>query len=177
MRVTPFSCGTALVLLVAYPVAELVALVEMTVRHGPAFTLLWVLAAAAAGFVVLRLEGQDVAAFNAVRVALRRGEPPEVPLFATLLRTAGAVLLIIPGPLSDAIGVLLVFRPIARFIARRFASGPGSLAPSGPPGPGAGPRPPTIEGEVIGRRYVDEAAAAGNGAGGGGGLQAPPEKG
>lgn len=178
MRAAPITCGVATLLFAAYPVAELIALVEMTRRRGPGFTLLWVLAAAAAGFILLRLEGAGVRMYDTLRVAMRRGEPPEVPILATVLRTAGAIFLILPGPVSDAFGVVLVCPPIARLLARIIA-GPFAGPPPGAAPPGFGPRSPAIEGDVIGRRFVDEPGARNGGAAGrgDGDLPGPPEKG
>ena len=81
-----------------------------------------------------------------VRQRLDRGEVPGRELIDGLLVLSGGVLLIVPGFVTDAFGLLLLFPPtrvLARhFLQRRFAvqtyGGPPSRRPPGNPPSGTG---------------------------------------
>lgn len=107
-----------------------------------------------AGILVLRVQG--VMTLVRVRDALRRGEAPEVELFDGACLLVAGILLMIPGFLTDIIGLLLLLPPV-RNLLRRFIwsriSGQSRThvwvdgRARGPGGPGD--RPPNRPGPVI----------------------------
>jgi len=103
-------------LLVVAAVAEVVVFV-LVVRWigGPAAVLL-ALATSVLGMVLLRREG--IRAWRRFRSALEAGEPPGVRVADGLVGLVGALMLALPGFLSDALGLLLVLPP-SRGLARR----------------------------------------------------------
>jgi len=95
-----------IVLLLAYPILELALLIEVGSRIGTAATLGIVIGTAVAGVAILRYYG--LTAVWRVRNAWRRGEPPAEGLIDGLMAFAGAILLIAPGLITDAAGLVLV---------------------------------------------------------------------
>jgi UPF0716 protein FxsA len=163
-------------LLVGAAVAEVVVFV-LVVRWigGPAAVLL-ALATSVLGTVLLRREG--IRAWRRFRSAVEAGEPPGVRVADGLVGLVGALMLALPGFVSDALGLLLVLPPsrglarraVQRVAETRMTSGmagdvfgprrvrvrrgpPHGADPTVPsqPGPTAGPdKPPQpIEGEVV----------------------------
>ncbi|WP_298217716.1 FxsA family protein [Halothiobacillus sp.] len=92
-------------LIALLPVIEIVLLIGMGALFGFWFTLAWIIATAAVGVYLLRR----------MRGAFQIGSPldpvaeslPQDPMgtFATWI---GAILLILPGPLTDLLGLVLV---------------------------------------------------------------------
>jgi len=113
--------GVALLLL---PVVELVVAVQVGQLIGTGWTVLLVLAGCALGVVVLRRVG-----LAAVRLLGDRGQwsgprpagPVGAGAGAALLGLAG-VLLLIPGLLTDAVGLVLLLPPVRAVLGRRLTS-------------------------------------------------------
>jgi UPF0716 protein FxsA len=126
-----------------YPLAELVLLLVVASRLGALATLALLLLGGIAGLGLLR--GQQLS----VLARLRRGLPSAGPFLPELLdgalRAAAAVLLIVPGFISDGLALILLVPAVRRRLAQRLA------ARRGPEGP------IVIEGEF---RRLDEAAIA-----------------
>jgi UPF0716 protein FxsA len=109
-------------LFLAMPLIEIGLFVEIGGRIGLWATLLWVLAAAFLGVMLLRriaLKGavtlrRDLAAFG----------NPVGPVAHQSMLAVAAMLLILPGFLSDAVGLLLLLRPVRTaligLVARRL---------------------------------------------------------
>ncbi len=151
------------VLLLVVPLLEIVVIIAVGQAIGgwPTFGLL--LAESAFGAWLVRREGGR--AWQSLQEALTTGRMPSRQLADAALVLVGGVLLLAPGFLTDIVGFFLVIpftRPIARglleaVVARRLLSGVYSTAassgfPSGAPGGGSTPRPPSdevIEGEVL----------------------------
>ncbi|HEY0721543.1 MAG TPA: FxsA family protein [Gammaproteobacteria bacterium] len=136
----PFRIPLFLILL--FPIAEIFAFVEIGGLIGGWQTVLWVILAAMAGGMLLRLHG--IATMRRVQSAMMRGELPARAMFDGALLFFAAILLIIPGFISDAIALLLLLPPtrwlLLRMMMRRVMPFP----------PGHEPnfrRPDTIEGE------------------------------
>jgi UPF0716 protein FxsA len=142
----------------AYVVVE-VALFVLGVRWlGGGAVFVWVLATAVLGAVLVRREG--VRAIETVRVAMRERRAPERTVPDRGMVATGGLLLILPGLLTDVIGLVLVI-PVTRPIARRLLAilGPAlagrvgrapvvrsqSTLPTQPPGP-------VVRGEVLDSR-------------------------
>ena len=159
--------GRLLVLFLVVPVAETLLLVTVGERLGFGPTLGLVVLSALLGSVLARREG--VAAWRRVQERLARGGMPGPELVDGLIVLVSATLLVTPGFLTDAAGLLGLFPPtralarrrLVRAFERRVASGAIRVStpfggPSGGPfagpfgrPPGRPPEPPVEDAEVI----------------------------
>ncbi|MEV4257993.1 FxsA family protein, partial [Spirillospora sp. NPDC049652] len=130
------------------PVLEIVLIVQVGQAIGGWPTAGLLAAGLLLGGWIVRREGR-----RALNAALSRGELPERELADAALIMAGGVLLMIPGFLTDVLGLLLVL-PVTRPLLRRLLGGvasrrlaavqaragfpPGMTGPGGfgAPGPG-----------------------------------------
>ncbi|QIM20846.1 FxsA family protein [Phycicoccus sp. HDW14] len=138
------------VVLVLVPLVEVatIVLVGRTIGGWP--TVLLLLLTSVLGAWVIRKEGAR--AWGALREALRSGRMPARELADGVLVLVGGVLLLVPGFVTDVLGLLVILpwtRPIARIwleavVARRlfgaFGGGPGR--------PGDGP-PDVVQGQIV----------------------------
>jgi UPF0716 protein FxsA len=109
--------GIALRLLViALPLMEIAAFVLVGQAIGVGATLLLVLAAAVAGALLVKSRG--LALLARFRDMARRGEWPGAEPFDDFLLILAGLLLILPGFVSDAVAVALLFGPLRRAIHR-----------------------------------------------------------
>lgn len=116
-------------LLLALPFVELAALIYLGAAIGPGRTLLLVVLSALLGIVLLRRQGLRFV--REVERAVQAGRQPHREVFKTACTAIGAVGLIIPGPISDFLGLLLILPPVQGLVYRRLASGPARPAPEG----------------------------------------------
>lgn len=105
--------------LVGLPLLELYLLLRVGGRIGVLATLLLLIAAAIAGTTLVRRAG--LAGVHRVRAALAGGELPARPLLeATLMLIAGG-LLVLPGFLSDILGLCLLLPALRRSLVEHFS--------------------------------------------------------
>lgn len=115
--------------ILALPLVEIALFVTLGARLGLWLTLAWVLLTAAGGLSILRqLTESGLSMRREAFVEGFRGrmaEDPLSPLVDQALVAVAAVLLILPGFLTDALGVLLLVPPLRRAViglmARRMA--------------------------------------------------------
>ncbi len=110
----------SLVLLVLWPVAELVVFIKVAEAIGLLDAFLLLIAAVPLGIWALRSQSRSAWRRLSTAVAERRTPTKEV-LDGTLVLIGGC-LLIVPGFITDALGVLLLFPPtrgLTRWIALR----------------------------------------------------------
>lgn len=74
------------------------------------------------GFLLIRSISRN--AIRTLQTGMMQGGAPRVDLLAGSLRAAGAVLLILPGFLTDVLGVLMLLPGLGHVISRRFGSRP-----------------------------------------------------
>ncbi|HSW09291.1 MAG TPA: FxsA family protein [Bacillota bacterium] len=98
------------------PLAEIALLIEVGRRIGLPATLALVLLTAAAGAVLARRQG--LAVVRSIGDDLSRGELPAVGLMDGALILIGGILLVTPGFLTDAAGLLLLVPAVRRWIRR-----------------------------------------------------------
>ncbi|HEY0290221.1 MAG TPA: FxsA family protein [Pseudomonas sp.] len=151
-----------LFLLLLFPVLELFVLVKVGMSIGFLATFLLVVAGSMLGVFVIRVAGFATA--MRAREALSRGELPAQQMMDGLMMTVGGGLLLLPGFISDVLGLICLL-PFTRNILaakvrqraedqamrqRAFADDPFAQGSSqhgaGRPG---GRKPEVIEGEVI----------------------------
>jgi UPF0716 protein FxsA len=142
------------VLLVAVPIAELWVIIEVAGRIGLPATLALLIVVSAVGAWLLKKQG--VATWRRLQDSLRRGEMPTRAATDGALILLGGALMLTPGFLSDAVGLLLVLPPsraavksgarrlLGRWAARRFGAPAGVYVRRRPraPGPDAAGRSP-----------------------------------
>lgn len=90
--------------LLSLPILEIYVLIKLGGLLGFLPTLLLLFAAASAGAYLLRT--QSWSAWQNVQASLARGELPAAELMDGMLIMAGAILLVLPGFLSDLAGLL-----------------------------------------------------------------------
>jgi UPF0716 protein FxsA len=160
--------------LVLLPVAEIAVLIAVGHAIGVLWTILLLLASSVAGGWLLRREGPR--AWRAFRSELAAGRPPGNAATDGLLVLIGGILMVLPGFITDIVGLLMVIPPTRRLFrgaalrvaGRRMSSqarvnlfgprrvrvryGPAQRNPAPPPPPET-PQPGTpstaIEGEIV----------------------------
>ncbi len=128
----------------ALPVLELFVLYRLSGRIGFLETLLLVLFVGFAGASLAKREGLRV--FVRWQEAVAEGRTPDESLLSSFLLLVAAGLLVLPGLVSDVLGLLLLLPPFRRLIGnivrRRFERGIRAgeihvVGPSGRPAPRA----------------------------------------
>jgi UPF0716 protein FxsA len=94
------------VLLVLWPLAELFVIVEISQAIGFIWVLLLLILSWPVGWRLIRYEGR--LALRRLRDALIAGQAPTDAVLDSALVLVGAVLLLVPGFITDTIGVLLL---------------------------------------------------------------------
>lgn len=107
------------VLLVLWPLAELFVIVKVSEAIGFLWMLLLLIVSWPVGSRIIRHEGR--AALRRLRAALASGRTPTQEVLDGALVLVGGLLLLVPGFITDAVGLLLLLRP-TRALARRAAA-------------------------------------------------------
>lgn len=102
------------------PLAEIAGFVIVGREIGLAMTLLLVLLSATAGVVLLRVQG--FAVIRRVQEATRTGSDPGREVLGGALMFVAALLLMVPGFISDIFGLLLFVPPVRQAIASYLRS-------------------------------------------------------
>jgi UPF0716 protein FxsA len=155
-----------LLLLLLFPVLELFVLVKVGMSIGFLPTFLLVVAGSMLGIFVVRVAGFATA--MRARESLARGELPAQQMMDGLMMTVGGGLLVLPGFISDVLGLICLMpftrrllvskvRQRAEASASRQRAFADDLRSAGSMHPGAGRpgarQPEVIEGEVIEGEY------------------------
>lgn len=109
-----------LLIFLALPFVEIVGFVVIGGQIGLLATLAWTFASILIGIALVRREGFAVL-LKADEVSRRRQNAAPEIIEGALVALAG-VLLIVPGFVSDAAGLLLFLRPVRTRIAARLAA-------------------------------------------------------
>ncbi len=133
-----------LLLLIGLPLAEISVFIEVGGQIGAGLTIILTVATAVAGIALARLQGFAVMA--RMQDSMARGQPPVAELVHGFFLFLGGVFLLIPGFLTDGVGILLLLPPVRIILGR---AGLRRFAPAKPhPGaPGAAQGNVEIEGE------------------------------
>lgn len=99
------------------PTLETWLLIEVGSRLGAATTTLTLVLAGLIGAWLGKRAGGTV--LRELVEGLRRGEAPAEKIVEGVLALVGGVLLVTPGYLSDAVGLLLLWQPTRRWLAPR----------------------------------------------------------
>lgn len=145
-----------LLILLAFAVVELAVLLAVGNAIGVLATIGLLILASLVGVVLLRREGiRTVIAFNE---ALRTRQPPHRELLDGMLIATAGVFIVLPGFVSDVLGLLLLLPPTRALIRRRLlrTAAPSTVVPHAAGSFGAGT---VIDGEVIEGEVVDKPSA------------------
>jgi UPF0716 protein FxsA len=105
----------ALLLLILWPVAELFVAIKVADAIGVLATVILLLVGWPVGMWLAKTEGR--AAWQRLSAAVAAGRPPGREVIDGALVLVGGTLLIVPGFITDALGLLLLLAP-TRSVAR-----------------------------------------------------------
>jgi UPF0716 protein FxsA len=114
----------ALLLLILWPIAELVVAIKVAEAIGVLLTVLLLIIGVPIGIWLTRAEGR--AAWRRLRTALAEGRPPGHEAIDGALVLLGGIMLIVPGFISDALGLCMLLAPtraLARGVVARNVRG------------------------------------------------------
>jgi UPF0716 protein FxsA len=112
--------NSLLFFIIGVPIIEIYLFIEIGSKIGAVLTILLILSTAFIGIIYVRYEG-----FNTLRSAMGQLIKNEIPLFEIVSGAAlviGAFLLLLPGFLTDAIGILLIFPITRKMIFKKVSS-------------------------------------------------------
>ena len=106
--------NSILLLIILIPVIEIYLLIKIGSEIGAISTILLIFTTAIMGIYYAKYEGLNTlkSGFN----QLRKNEPPTFEMLSGAAIAFAAILLIIPGFVTDIFGFLLIFPPSRRFI-------------------------------------------------------------
>jgi UPF0716 protein FxsA len=146
-------------LFLGFVIVEMALLITLGRALGPVPTILLVLGGGILGAWLARWQGLRAAV--RVRTQMARGVLPTTEMTDGLLIAVAAVLLIIPGVLTDVLGVLLLFPPTRSLLRRAVVGQFTRRSPLGRyahtsrrPAPQGGDQ--IIDARVIETRVIDE---------------------
>ena len=102
------------------PFLEIAGFVWLGSKLGVALTLLFVIGSMAAGLLLLRYTGLQAVA--RLRAALAEGKEPGHSLIDSACFAVAAILLIIPGFVSDVLAIILMLPVTRHWLLRRTAA-------------------------------------------------------
>ncbi|GIX48137.1 MAG: hypothetical protein KatS3mg131_2348 [Candidatus Tectimicrobiota bacterium] len=114
--------GKLLFLFLAVPLVEIALFIEIGARIGTLTTLLIIFCTAILGAMLARHEGLKT--WWRIQERLRSGQLPDEELLDGLLILLAGALLLTPGFLTDAVGLLLLYQgsrqPLKRWLQARL---------------------------------------------------------
>jgi UPF0716 protein FxsA len=114
----------ALILLFLWPVAELFVIIQVAEAIGVLLTLALLIAGWPIGRWAIRAQGRT--AWRRMAIAVNAGRVPAREVLDGTLMVIGGLLLMIPGFISDAVGIVLLLpagrAPFRWLLARNFGS-------------------------------------------------------
>lgn len=139
------------VALVVVPLLEIYVLIQVGQVIGPWWTILLLVVDSIIGSWLIRREGGR--AWRALTTAINSGRMPARELADGALILVGGTLMLSPGFVTDAFGILLIL-PVTRPAFRRLLTGFVTRrvvvsAMGDPRRPGTGPQGPVVRGDVV----------------------------
>jgi UPF0716 protein FxsA len=138
-------------LFIVVPIVEIYVIIQVGQAIGPWWTILLLIADSILGSWLIRHEGSR--AWRALRDAIDSGRMPAKELSDGALILIGGTLMLAPGFVTDAFGILMILpftRPVfRRLLTRVVASRLVIIGPETGRRPGPGPDGPVIRGEVV----------------------------
>ena len=153
---SPRRRGWTWLLVVAFvvvPLAEIYVLIQVGQVIGAWWTIVLLIVDSLLGTWLIKREGGR--AWAALRAALGTGRMPARELSDAALILVGGTLMLSPGFVTDALGIVLILpftRPVARRLLARVVAQRLVARASGPrnvPNPGPGSQGSVVRGEVV----------------------------
>ena len=107
-----------ILLFLVYPFLEIYLLIKVGSAIGALNMILWIFLSALFGFWYLRMRSEY--SILQIRADLAAGKLPQSSLMDSILISIGGVLLILPGLISDAVGLLLFLPPVRHLISKNI---------------------------------------------------------
>ena len=153
MRGRRWTRPVLVALFIGVPLVEIWFLIQVGRVIGPWWTILLLVLDSLLGTWLIRREGGK--AWTGLRTAIETGRMPARELADGALILVGGTLMLAPGFITDAFGILLILpftRPVARrlltrVIGRRLLSAASMPGNTKRPGPGSGGS--VVQGEVV----------------------------
>ena len=142
---------------IGIPLLEIFVLVRVGQVIGPWWTILLLVVSGVLGTWLIRREGGR--AWRALSEALQTGRMPAREIADGALILVGGTLMLAPGFVTDAVGMLLILpltRPVARTVLTRLVTRRLLGAGLSTPRPGTPRRPGPAGGTVIQGEVVDD---------------------
>lgn len=138
-----------------FPVAEVYVLIKVGARIGFWDTLFLLIFSAILGSYLAKMQGKI--ALQRIQACLVEGRMPTVEMMDGVLIFIGGLLFVIPGFLSDVLGVILIFPP-TRFVVRVLILGSmkGRVSAPNPSGMSSGAASVSTR-KPVGRDDVEDA--------------------
>jgi len=130
-----------LLVFVAFPLVEIAVLIKVGQTIGFWPTIFALMAAAVLGILVVRQQGLSMV--TRAFTAMSEGKPPIGPVLDGYALIVAGLLLIIPGLLSDAVGLILLIPPVRR-LGIKWAISPFVVGGDAPDASGHGNAPRTV---------------------------------
>ncbi len=111
--------NSILLLIIIIPVVEIYLLIKIGSEIGAISTILLIFTTAIVGIYYAKYEGLNT--LKSGFIQLRNNEPPTFEMLSGAAIAFAAILLIIPGFMTDVFGFLLIFPPSRRFIFNTFS--------------------------------------------------------
>ncbi len=112
--------NTAILMIILIPIIEIYLFIKIGAQIGALITILLIFFTAIVGVFYARYEG-----FNTLRSAINQLLKNEVPFYEIISGAALAVaafLLILPGFLTDFVGLLIIFPPTRKLFFKKFTT-------------------------------------------------------
>ena len=103
------------IIFILIPILELITFIKVGANIGIFWTLFWIFFTAVAGMAVIRIQGFTT--LMRVRERLNAGEAPAKELLQGFLLTFAGLLLVIPGFITDTLGLFLLVPWVSKLLA------------------------------------------------------------
>ena len=114
--------GIIALLLLIVPIVELYVIVQVAGSIGVLWTIFLLIAVSVVGAILVKREGTNI--WIRAQRQLAQGQMPDNEMIEGVLLLMGGALLLTPGFVTDAVGLLLLFPPsralFRRLVKRRF---------------------------------------------------------
>lgn len=114
---------------IGFPLLELYILIQVGSAIGAISTIFVIVFTGVLGSLLLRQQGMRN--MTKVRQSMERGEVPALAMFESLFVFIGAILLIVPGFITDIVGLFMLVGPIRRWLISKIISMPRFKPPAG----------------------------------------------
>ena len=110
--------NSLLFFIIGVPIIEIYLFIEIGSKIGAVLTILLILSTAFIGIIYVRYEG-----LNTLKSGIGQILKNEIPIYEIISGAAlafAALLMILPGFLTDFVGILIIFPPTRKLIFKRF---------------------------------------------------------